>query len=98
MTPRRIVRVERLIGRAVRDDNGDIVGHIEEIRAERRGDTYEVVEYLLGPGALAERLALPVRRWLGHKPKKVTVRWDQLDVGVPESPRLTCPAGELIRE
>ncbi len=91
---RRIVRVEELLSRRVRDQNGRVVGRIEEIRVDRRGDAYEVVAYLLGPGALVERLAL-VRRWFGGTPETLIVRWDQIDVSHPESPRLTCAIEEL---
>jgi hypothetical protein len=51
-----------------------------------------VSEYLLGPAALLERLAvqLSVTGARGHR-----VRWDQLDVSDPRRPRLTCAVDEL---
>jgi hypothetical protein len=97
MTPhlhRRRVRLQDLVGARVRSLSGEVVGRIEEVRAERRDDDHEVVEYLLGTGALLERLAL-VHRLFGRQPVKLVVRWDQLDIADPACPRLTCAMDEL---
>jgi sporulation protein YlmC with PRC-barrel domain len=93
MTPME-VRLEDLLGRRVWARNGRAVGRIEEVRAEARGDEYEVTEYHLGPGALLERLAL-VNRLLGRQPQTLVVRWDQLDITDPARPQLTCTVDEL---
>ena len=91
-------RVELLLGRQVRADDGSIVGRIEELRAEREHDYYVVTEFHLGPSALIEALAV---RHLGLTwPGRVhgyRVRWDQLDLSDQEHPRLTCPIEELER-
>jgi hypothetical protein len=94
---RRIVRLQDLVGSCVRSGNGEVVGRIEEVRAERHGDDHEVVEYLLGSGALAERLAL-VLPVLGRRPITIVARWDQVDIHDPEHPVLTCRVDELRRE
>jgi len=91
--PRRIVRLEDLVGRRVRTAEGAVVGRIEEVHAERRGDDHEVIEYLIGPGALRERFAL-VGRLFGRSPT-LCARWDQIDIRRPESPTLTCPVADL---
>ena len=70
---------------------------LEEVRAVRRGDEYEVTEYHLGPGALLERLAL-TRRFFGRSVPMLIARWDQLDIHRPERPTLTCPVVELKRQ
>ena len=90
------LRLEDLLGRKVRARNGRTIGRIEEVRAEARGDEYEVTEYHLGPGALLERLAL-VNRLLGRAPQMIIVRWDQLDLTDPRHPRLTCTVDDLRR-
>jgi hypothetical protein len=96
--PRRsLVRVEDLLGRRVRERSGRVVGRIEEIRAQQRGDRYEVTEYHLGTGAMLERLAI-VRRVLGRTPPMLIARWDQIDIHRPDAPLLTCPAEELTHE
>lgn len=92
MTRRRFVRVEELLGQRVEDREGRRVGRIEEIRAERHGKDHEVTEYLLGPGALVERLAMTMR----GRPRTIIVRWDQLDITNPRRPRLTCDRSELV--
>jgi hypothetical protein len=91
---KRIVRVEDLIGRKVCLPTGEVVGHIEEILAERHGDEHQVTEYHLGSGALLERLAL-VRRFFGRRSRLLIARWDQLDIHRPDAPTLTCAVSEL---
>jgi len=51
-------RVELLLGRKVRALDGAVIGRIEEMRAEREHDYYVVTEFLVGPIALIERLAV----------------------------------------
>ena len=95
------IRLEDLLGRRVKDRDGQVIGRIEEVHVEQSVDgpagDYEITEYLLGPGALLERLSL-LNRLLGRAPKTLVVRWDQLDITNPSEPRLTCDAGDLRRE
>jgi sporulation protein YlmC with PRC-barrel domain len=91
---KKIIRLEDLLGRKVLDAHGAQVGRIEEVRAERRGDVHEVTEYLLGPGALIERMALTARLFR-RTPHSYVVRWDQLDLANPHQPALTCDVSEL---
>jgi hypothetical protein len=70
------------------------VGHIEEICVERHDGEYQVVEYLLGTGALLERWSV-VRNLFGIRLRKLIARWNQIDLSNPERPRLTCPVGEI---
>lgn len=93
---RRLVRVEDLLGQRVRDRSGRIVGHIEEIRTEPRGDRYEVTEYHLGTGAMLERLA--IIRHLFRPSDLIIARWDQIDIERPDAPVLTCPVEDLRHE
>jgi len=93
----RMVRLEDLVGRRVRTESGQVIGRIQEVRAERRGDAYEVTEYHLGPGALLERLAV-TQRFSGRSVPMLIARWDQLDIHRPERPTLTCPVDELKRQ
>jgi sporulation protein YlmC with PRC-barrel domain len=88
---RRVLYLHDLLGRRVVDAKGEPVGRIEEVRAERRGDDLEIAEYLLGPGALRQRLAMTFRRG----PRPIAVRWDQMDISDPEHPRLTCDVREV---
>jgi hypothetical protein len=95
--PCRLVRVEDLIGQRVRERSGRIIGRIEEIRAEPRGDRYEVTEYHLGSGAMLERLAI-FRHLFRLQSDTIIARWDQIDIARPAAPVLTCPVEELKHE
>jgi hypothetical protein len=88
----RVVRVEDLLGRVVVALDGQAVGRIEELRVERRGNEHVVLAFLLGPGALLERLGL--RRLRARQMLRV-VRWDQLDLARPDRPRLCCAVEDL---
>jgi hypothetical protein len=100
----REIRVEELLSRRVRALNGRVIGRIEEMLAEPRGKDVVVLQYLLGPAALLERLSmhvsrLPVLRWLAGKPAhRYIVRWQQMDLSDAERPRLRCSVEELERE
>jgi hypothetical protein len=94
---RRLVRVEDLIGQRVRERSGRVVGRIEEICAEQRGDRYEVTEYHLGTGAMLERLAI-IRHLFRRRSDAIIARWDQIDVQRRDAPVLTCPIEELKHE
>ena len=93
----RHVRLEELLGKRVVAADGTSVGRLEEVRVERRGDDYEVSEYLVGTGALFERLAF-VRRLLGREVRAIVVRWDQLDITGHKHLRLLCTVAELKTE
>jgi hypothetical protein len=94
MKRRQLVHLEDLLGRRVETENGALVGRIEEVRAERRGNDYEVTEFLLGSGALVERLSI-VTRVFGSRPRTLVARWDQIDISRPTAPRLTCAIDDL---
>jgi hypothetical protein len=92
------VRLDRLVGREVYTANHRRLGRLEEFRAERRGASWVISEYVIGAAGLVERLGLGVRTLLGMK--RVTgyvARWDQLDVSNPERPTLTCSVESLER-
>ncbi len=90
------LRVEQLLGRKVRDPNGAVIGRLEEFRATRDGDTWEVTEFDLGREALLERLAIRHFGWVpGKRPAGYRARWDQIDISDAEHPRLTVPVDEL---
>jgi sporulation protein YlmC with PRC-barrel domain len=92
----REVRVEMLLSRQVVDAGGARVGRIEEIHAEEHGGELVVVEYLLGPYAVLERLSawMVGRRivqalGLGRRRRAYKVSWDEMDLSDPAHPRLT---------
>jgi hypothetical protein len=98
---RKLIRVERLLSRAVRDSAGQRAGRIEDIRASRQQNHYMVEEYLLGYGGLFHRLsivgfAMSLLGVMGARKKWVCrVPWDMMDLTDPHKPRLRCRRDEL---
>ena len=92
----REMNLEQLLGRQVHALNGRPVGHIEELRAEKRGSGYVVTDFVLGPAGLLERMSISFKRtYLGRPHHGQVARWDQVDLTDPEHPRLTCSVDEL---
>ena len=89
-----LVRLEDLLGARVVGVDGRRVGRIEEVCVARREGEYQVMEYLLGAGAVLERWSC-AENLFGFKGRKLTVRWDQIDISNPARPRLTCPLDEI---
>ena len=93
------VRLDRLIGRKVFTGNNRVLGRLEECRAERRGESWVVTEWLIGSAGLMERLGLGVGMILGVRAgRSFVARWDQLDLSNPDRPHLKCSTEELRRE
>jgi len=94
MTPAgKTIRLEDLIGRRVVAANGRHVGHVAEVRSEHHDGEHQIMQYLLGTGALLERWSLAGS--LFGRRKKLVAQWNQLDISDPRKPRLTCPIEEL---
>ena len=83
------VYVDELIGRIVRDGDGNVVGRIFEIRAEEREGVLEIVEYHVGTAAMLERVGLSLLRVVGvERMEPKTIPWDRLDLSDPRRPVL----------
>ena len=92
------VRLDRLVGRTVRDLDGRRVGRLEEFRAVRREGTWVISEYVIGVAGLLERFGMALRLLLGRAGGHGYVaRWDQIDLSDPERPRLLCAIDALER-
>src|SRR5690242_13896212 len=90
------IRLDRLIGRKVVTANNRSLGRLEECRAEQRGGSWLVTEWVIGTAGLLERLGLGIRMLLGLRSAGGYVaRWDQLDLSNPDRPRLKCSVNEL---
>lgn len=88
--------LQLLIGRRVRDVDGNIAGRIFEVIAKIQGDECLIVEFHLGPAALRERLGISAGRLLGlGQSEPLRVPWDQLDVSNADDLRLRCRVEEL---
>jgi hypothetical protein len=89
------IRLDRLLGRPVLAKNNRTVGRLEEFRAERRGDSWVITDYVIGEAGLLERLNLGVKLLFGSKRGGYLARWDQMDISEPDRPRLLCSPDEL---
>lgn len=87
------ISVERLLGRRVRDPDGNTLGRVEEIIAEIRGTEWTVIEVHLGVGALVGRLVeisslVPIIGKLAwSERKRYRLLWNELDLSDPDHPR-----------
>ncbi|TPM90582.1 hypothetical protein [Mesorhizobium sp. B2-1-3A] len=96
------VNLEHLAGRRVLSQRGKNIGYIEEIRAERDGDDFVVIEFHVGIYAAFERLSasalgvavLDLFR-LRRRDGLYRIPWDKLDISDPARPRLVCPMTDL---
>jgi sporulation protein YlmC with PRC-barrel domain len=99
------VKLELLLGTRVVDSNGERVGRIEEVVADRDGDELLVTHYLVGRYGLFERFSIyhvgiGLMRYLGSRAQSANphrIPWDAMDLSDPEHPRLTCTVDELKR-
>jgi sporulation protein YlmC with PRC-barrel domain len=97
------VKLELLLGRRVVDANGERVGRIEEVLADRDGDELLVTQYLVGRYGLFERLSIfhigmGLLRHLGSRAGSAhphRIPWDKMDLSDADHPRLTCAINEL---
>ena len=89
------VHVDRLLGREVISSNHQRVGRLEEFRAETRGDTCTIGGVAIGVAGFVERVGLGVKRLVGSHGGGYVARWDQMDFGDPDRPRLTFKVEQL---
>ena len=87
--------LDQLLGRTVVAGNHRPVGRHEEFRSEQRGDSFYIVEFVIGSAGLLERLNVGLRALFGMSGGGKVARWDQIDIGDPLRPRLTCSVEEL---
>jgi hypothetical protein len=98
----REIQLESLLGKRLRDADGQSLGHIEELVAERRGLDWVLVEVEVGPGALLARLLeiatlVPVPSMLWGAISRYRVPWHQLDLSDLDHPRLSVRRSEVER-
>ena len=98
----RLLHLERLLNKKVRDSIGRKAGRIEEVCARVSAEGCVVEAYLLGKAGLLARLSVPDLarsllglRWPGHGGTPQTVPWDRMDLTDPRRPRLNCTVEEL---
>ncbi len=84
------ISLDLLVGRPVLTLAGARLGRIQEIVAN---DQAEITEFHVGKQALLERLSA---LGLFSRPRSgYIIRWNQLDLSDPTTPRLTCDVSEI---
>src|SRR5438067_13643619 len=94
--------VERLLGKRVRDADGEVVGRLQEFHVDIVGGDYLVTEFHIGPAALLERIAgfftqLPLLKLIPIPKWEYRVPWSALDLSEPWQPRLRVRKADLRR-
>ena len=89
------VKVELLIGAKVHDVNGEKVGRIEEIRADRQKNGLLVEAFLIGASGFIDRMSAwnlirPIHRALKrrHVYSAYDIPWQDMDLTDPKRPKL----------
>jgi len=96
MKRERLLYVDELLGRMVVAGNYHPVGRLEEFHCEQRGDYFHIVEFVIGPAGLMDRLNVSVKALFGKSRGGKVASWNQLDISDREHPRLTCSADDLV--
>jgi hypothetical protein len=96
------VHVELLLGRRVRDENGEVIGRLEECVVERIDGESVVTEFHVGPGALYERIGgfmvqLPLINALRGTPMEYRLAWNLMDLSNPRRPTVRAAKRDLHR-
>ena len=93
---------ELLLGRKVRDINGENVGRIEEFDVERGDKACLVEAYLIGASGVIDRLSAwslirPIAKLLRarHLFSVYRVPWQDMDLSDPEHPQLRISRSDL---
>ncbi len=91
------VEVQHLVGRAVRDREGRVIGRIESILAAIVGPKCVVDEFHLGTAAFLARIGFDTATLFGFTPNPHLLRvpWKLLNLSDPKCPRVGCTAEEL---
>jgi hypothetical protein len=102
MTRPRVVHVELLVGRKVRDPAGECVGRLEECLVEVQDGLHVVREFHVGKYAMLERLmgrgavGRSLLRLLGGRIRRAfVIPWEHIDLSDPRDLRISVSAREL---
>jgi hypothetical protein len=88
-------RLDRLLGRRVLARNNQIVGRLEEFRADVDAADWVITHYVIGGAGLFERLGVGMKALFGARSGGYLACWDQIDIRDPNHPRLLCPIEDL---
>jgi len=100
--PAREQHVERLLGKKVRDVDGQVVGRLEEFHVDVVDAEHVVTEFLIGPAAALQRIGvfitqLPFFSRIPLRTKEYCVPWTLMDLGDLDRPSVRARRDELER-
>lgn len=85
----RRIRLDDLVGRPVRNGDGQVVGRIMDMTGEMSDDGVVVTEFHLGPAAFFSRMGVSALLLLGiHRLEPRRIPWDRIDISDPDRPVL----------
>lgn len=87
------VRFHELIGKQVLDANGEPLGRVADLVAQRRGEALRVTAIRIGPAALLQRVGARRPPWLGAPAQSIP--WALVTAIDERSLRLRVPDAEL---
>lgn len=100
--PARELHLEQLLGKKVRDVDGQVVGRLEEFHVEVVDGEHVVTEFLIGPAAALKRVGvfftqLPFFSHIPFRTKEYCVAWTLMELSDPERPSVRARGDELRR-
>ena len=92
--------LDLLIGRVVLSRDGERIGRIEAIKAQRNGEDLIVTEFHVGAYAALERLSalrigIAILGLIRLPRRGYRIPWDKLDISDSRKPRTICSREEL---
>lgn len=88
----RLIHLEEISAKKVRDVDGKHCGRLEEVHADWRGGECVVTHYTIAPRGTY------VLRQMGFvQIPAFVVPWDRMDFSDPDKPKLKCRIGELTK-
>lgn len=86
----KLVHLEKIAAKKIRDIDGRLAGRLEEVHADWRGGECIVTHFVIAPRGTY------ILRQIGFKRANAyVVAWDRMDFSDPGRPRLNCRLGEL---
>jgi sporulation protein YlmC with PRC-barrel domain len=98
----REIQLRDILGLKVVDSEGEPIGKLEEIEAERGDDSCSITSYLVEHRGILDRLSSwavtsGVQKKLANHSRPYRVAWDQMDLSDPHHPRTLVPKDLLKR-
>jgi len=98
------LQLRKILGAKVYDSEGEHIGRLEEIEAERGDESCAIVSYLVEHRGLLDRISTwaltsSMQKKLSRKSSSQPYRvgWDQMDISDPHHPRTVVPKELLAR-